>query len=240
MRDFLQVDNRRKCVELFEYVVRPRILGELRHRPALVRGVTEHDRARWTTRGASRRELVRFKGPLLRRGAILGLADSLDAEGALLHYALSAHGDIRIQLPVERLGERVLRPCRLTVAEPVEVANLVRTIVGAVARADAAVIDLNVQPVGRMIGRINRADRLARRISAVLTHHWDEASVEIGTTILSAFVVALDADPCHFTTAQNVRAESRAVGANLSDLPIRAHGRNCILVIARTYAPPTN
>src|SRR3982074_3201383 len=129
MCDFLQVDNRRKCVELFEYVIRPRILRELRYRPALVRGVAEHDRARRTTCGAGRREFVRFKRPLLCRGAILGLANSLDAEGALLHHTLSAHSDIRIQLPIERLGERVLRACWLTVTEPVEIANLVGTVV---------------------------------------------------------------------------------------------------------------
>src|SRR5712671_3963304 len=200
MCDFLQINNRRECVELFEYVVRPRILGELRYRPALVGRVTEHDRARRTSRGASRRELVRFERPLLCRGAIFRLANSLDAEGALLHHALSAYGHIRIQLPVERLGERVLRTCRLAVAEPVEVANLVRTVVGAVARADAAVVDLHIEPIGRMIGRINRADRLARRISAVLTHHRDEASVEVRAAVLSTLVIALDADPRHFTT----------------------------------------
>src|SRR5687767_15212106 len=52
-----------------------------------------------------------------------------------LFRSLRAHRDVRIELPVQRLGERVLHAIRLTVSEPVEVANLVRTVVRAVAGA---------------------------------------------------------------------------------------------------------
>ncbi len=55
--------------------------------------------------------------------------------------------------------------------KPVEAADFIRAVIGAVARTDTAVIDLGVEPFRIMIGRIHRADRLARSIATVLAQH---------------------------------------------------------------------
>src|SRR6188768_1102651 len=99
---------------------------------------------------------------MFERRAILRLTNALHTEAALLHDALRADRDVRVELPVERLGERVLFAIRFAVPEPVEVPNLVRAVVRAVTRADATVVDLDVQAVRRMIRRVHRTDRLAR------------------------------------------------------------------------------
>ena len=112
-------------------------------------------------------------GAILEPRHVLGAADALDAEGALLHDAARPHRDVRVELQVERLGERLL-----VVVEPVEVAHLVGAVVGAVARADAAVVHLAVEAVRRVVRRVHRADRLARRVVAVLAHHRDEARLD--------------------------------------------------------------
>src|SRR5690606_39658615 len=120
---------------------------------------------------------------------------ALHAERALLHDAPLAHRDVRVELPVQRL-----RPLP---REPVVVADLVRTVVGAVARPDAAVVDLTVQPVGRVVRGVDGADRLARRVAAVLAQHRDEADglvlalrrlVRLLAVLLVPLEVALDAD----------------------------------------------
>src|SRR2546423_10020881 len=102
---------------------------------------------------------------------MLAFANALYAEAALLHHALAAHRDIRIELPVHPLRPGVLRTRRLAVAEPVEVANLVWTVVRAVAGPDAAIVDLHIEPVRRVIRRVHRTHRLARCIAAVLAEH---------------------------------------------------------------------
>ena len=64
--------------------------------------------------GTRCRELVRLQLATLELYAMLSLTNALHAERALLHDAFAAHGDVRIQLPVERLGERVLPTIRFT------------------------------------------------------------------------------------------------------------------------------
>src|SRR5256885_4675726 len=129
MIHFLQVYDSRIGVELLEYVICSRILRQLRDRPVLIGGVTEDDRARRTRCCASRRELIRLEDPFLGGRSILCLPNSLHAESALFHHAFATHCYVRIELPVQWLRERVLRPRRLSIPEPVEVANLVRTVV---------------------------------------------------------------------------------------------------------------
>src|SRR2546427_6175314 len=125
MIPFLQVDDRRISVELFEDMICACVFRELSDRPVFVCCVTERNRARWAGSGAGCREFVRPECALLGGRTILCLANPLHAERALFHHAFSADGDVGIQLPVERLGKRVLWPRRLTVTKPVEVANLV-------------------------------------------------------------------------------------------------------------------
>src|SRR5439155_25023005 len=130
----------------------------LRHGPIRIGDIAEGDGARRAGRGARRRELVRLHIAVLDRGAVLGFANALHAEGALLHHTLCAHRDVRVELPVERFGERVLFAVLLAVTEPVEITNLVGTVVRAVPRADAAVVDLHVQSVGCVISRVYGTD----------------------------------------------------------------------------------
>ena len=60
---------------------------------------------------------------------------------------------------------------RLVVVEPVEAADLVRAVVRAEPRADAAVVDHLVEPVGAVRRREHRAHVLAGRVLAVLAQH---------------------------------------------------------------------
>src|SRR5512143_3037561 len=177
---------------------------------------------------------------MLERRAILRFADSLHAEAALLHHALAAHRDVGVELPVERLGERVLFAIRLTIPEPIEVANLVRAVVRAVARADAAVVDLDVQPVGRVVRGVHRTDRLARRVAAVLTEHRYEARLEIlaELSVQVAFEVALQTDPAHLAAARDVEARL-LIGEDGRVLPECTDRRHVVLGVARRDARRT-
>ena len=103
-----------------------------------------------------------------------GRLDALDAEGALLHHALAADGDVRVQHQVHRL-----RPVVDGVVEPVEAADLVGAVVGAVPRADAAVVDHPVQAFLVVVGREHGTHGLAGRRAAVLAHHRRVPHVEL-------------------------------------------------------------
>src|SRR3712207_6289229 len=187
-------------------------------------------------------ELVGAERAVLEVGAVLRLADALHAEGALLHDALAAHRDVRVELPVQRLGEGVLTAVRLAEPEPVEVADLVRAVVRAVARADAPVVDLHVQPVGRVVRRVDGAHRLARRVAAVLAEHRHEARLELGLELIlrvpRPLVVALETDPRHLAPLHDVRARPLVPHARRerAALPRRADGRDVVLGVARDHA----
>src|SRR6185503_15682750 len=236
MCHLLQIDDRRESVQLLEDMIRARILCHLRHRPVFIGGVAEDDCARGTRGGTRGGELVRLQGALFQSRTILGFTNSLHAETALLHHALSTHRDIGIELPVQWLGEGVLRPGRLTITEPVEVANLVGAVIGAVTRADAAVVNLYVQPVWRVIRRVHRAHRLARSVAAVLTHHRHETGIEIGAAVFPALVVSLDANPRHLAAAQEIGAKSGPIRQEGWHLPIRSYRWDVVLGVAGAHA----
>src|SRR5438105_1855397 len=177
---------------------------------------------------------------MLERRTIFCLTNSLHAESALLHHALSAHSHVGIELPVQRLGECVLRARGLAVTEPVEVANLVWTVVGAVPRSHAAIVDLNVQSVGRVICRVHGTDRLTGSVPALLAHHRHESRVEIRAAIFPALVVSLEANPDHLATARDVCAEPRSIREEFSRLPVSADSWNVVLGVARSHACGTS
>ena len=81
------------------------------------------------------------------------------------------------------------------VVEPVEAADLVRAVVGTVARADAAVVDLLVQPLVAVDRGQHRADRLAGGVAAVLAEHRLMGHLHVAAP--AAGVVAIDAEPVH-------------------------------------------
>src|SRR5207247_8555889 len=87
-------------------------------------------------------------------------------------------------------------PALLGVVVPVEVADLVRAVVGAVARPDAPVVDLPVQPVVRVVGGIHRTHRLAGRVAALLAQHRRNHGAD-GMTSLTTRSTALDPEPAH-------------------------------------------
>src|SRR5690606_33578415 len=133
---------------------------------------------------------------------------ALHAEGALLHDAATADGDVRVEDHGLELGLGLLRRRVRRDADGIEVVvsvietpNLVRAVVGAVPRANAAVVDHVVQAFGRVHGGTHRADLLARRVLALLAHDW---LLPHRRRVLVALVVALDADPRHFAAASHL------------------------------------
>src|SRR5687768_8181738 len=102
--------------------------------------------------------------------------------------------------------------------EEVEEPHVVGTGVRAVARTDAAVVDLRVEPLVGMMARIGRAHRLARRVVALLAHHGPELQPHVREI---AFPVALDADPV-------LRAPERRL--------LIADGRDVVLRMTRRHA----
>src|SRR5581483_3316147 len=112
------------------------------------------------------------------------MVDTMNTERALLDQALRSNGDVWIEVRAHRLGPIVL----VEVEEP----HVPLTVVRAISRANAAIVDLNVQAVVAVVDRIHRADRLAGRVLAVLTEHRNEARLDVGELSLP---VPLDANP---------------------------------------------
>src|SRR6266516_4163508 len=133
--------------------------------------IAEADRLRRAGLRAGGRYLAVALAAVREAGAVLSAADALHTEGALLHHTLLAHGDVRVEQHVERVGPALPFATRLRVVVPVEVAHLVRTVVGAVARADAAVVDLAVEPIGGVVRGVHGAHWLARGVAALLAQH---------------------------------------------------------------------
>src|SRR5690554_5777494 len=79
--------------------------------------------------------------------------------------------------------------------EVVEAADLIGAVIGAITRTDAAVIGHIVEPLGRVRGRVDRADVLARGLFAVLASDGLKRDARLG--IIIANEIAIDADPAH-------------------------------------------
>ena len=111
--------------------------------------------------------------------------NALDAESAFLHDAATAHGDVRVELLLHRIGEIGL--------EPVEDTRRIGAVVRAVAGADAPVVHLNVDILDIAVIRgKGRANRLARCVPALLAQHRHEPRLDIR---VFAIPVAFDPDP---------------------------------------------
>src|SRR5581483_678995 len=166
------------------------------------------DRLRRTGLRAGRRDFAVAHAAvfLLRRHP--RFVDALHAVRALLHDAARTDRDIGIAHRLER--RRVV----VGVVEEVEAANLVRAVVRAVARADAAVVGHVVQTFAAVRRGANRADRLARRVLALHARHG--LVVDLGIRDVAA-VVAIDADPVHLALAPHfVLADDRDVVLRLA------------------------
>src|SRR6185295_4548028 len=90
--------------------------------------------------------------------------------------------------------------------EEIEEADVVRAGVGAIPRADAAVVDLRIETVLVMTARIRRAHRLARRRVALLTHHRAVLHLHIGELALE---VPLDTDPMQRASSRGLQFADR-------------------------------
>ncbi len=133
--------------------------------------------------------------------SVLADLDALHAERALLHHPDLAQRDVGIQLQLQRL-----LPLRV---EEVEEPHVVHAGVAAVAGADAAVVDLRVQPVLVVVAGVGRAHRLARGVVALLAQHRPERQLRVRELALP---VAFDADPVHRPAARRfLRADGRDV-----------------------------
>ena len=142
--------------------------------------------------------------------------DALHAERALLHHADFAHRHVGIELQVERLVPRRV--------EEVEEPDVVRAGVGAVARADAAVVDLRVQAVLGVMAGVGRAHRLARRVVALLAHHRPELQPHVRELALP---VALDANPVLGAAARRLRRRRRSRCCSRHGRPSRTRRSRC-------------
>ena len=120
-----------------------------------------------------------FSGSLL-----LGGFDALVAEGALLHHAAFAQGDVGVQLQIERS-----LPLRF---KPVEDTNRVGAGVGAIACADATVVDLRVQTFRGLVTRVGGTDRLAGCGVALLAKYRNVFHPHVGPFALP---VSFNANP---------------------------------------------
>ena len=161
-----------------------------------------------TRRLARRQHFAVANLAILELGRDAREVDALHAVGALLHHAAAADGDVRIARQLE--AGRV--PIRIQ--QEVEATDLVRTVVRAVARADAAVVDHVVQAFVAVRRRRHRAHHLARRRLALLTRH----RLVVGVRILDvAAVVPVDAEPVHLAAVRDLRlADDRHVVLGLA------------------------
>ena len=94
--------------------------------------------------------------------------------------------------------------------EEIEPPHLVRAVVRAIPRADAAVVDHVVEPLGAVHRRADGTDQFAR---SVLALHAGDGLEESADCVRSSrglfvgdrlFVVAIDADPVHFAAAHHL------------------------------------
>src|SRR6185369_16187284 len=177
---------RRVRSQVLQQLEAARAAGKACHPAAGVGQVAEYQRLGRTGLGAGRLHLAVAHLPSFALGLLLGAADALDAEAALLHHPPAAHGDVRRELVVQRLGPLV--------GVEVEYPHGIGAVVAAVAGADAAVVDLAVQAVRIVVAGIDRADRLAGGIVAVLAHDRQEAHPHVRVL---PHPEALDAQPVH-------------------------------------------
>src|SRR5205807_10291019 len=164
--------------------------------PALrIIDVAEDDGVRRARLLAGRADLAVANAALLLFGLDLRGVDALHAVRALLHDAAAPYRHVRIAAALQAFA----RPVGEEV--PVEAANLVRTVVRAVPRADAAVVHHVVQAFGAVVGRTDRAHHFAGGVFAL---HASER-LKVRLRILDvALVVTVDTDPMHLAAAAHL------------------------------------
>src|SRR5581483_11500133 len=150
--------------------------------------VAKNNRARGACLLAGGEHFAVAQAAVLALGGDTRLGDALHAEGALFHYAARAHGDLGVAHELE------LRCGPVLVAQEVKPPDLPWAVVGAIAGADAAVINHVVDPLAAVHSGVDGADQLAGSLFAVHAEHGLEVRPRIRGT---AVVVLVDAQPLH-------------------------------------------
>src|SRR6185369_9402705 len=130
----LEVEHRGVRAEVFQQLETARAAGEPRHPALRICQVAEDHRLGRAGLGAGRLHLAVADQPPFSLGLLLGAADALDAEAALLHHPPAADGDVRGELVVQRFWPLV----GVEIEDPYGIG----AVVAAVAGADTTVVDL--------------------------------------------------------------------------------------------------
>src|SRR5262249_47781921 len=121
--------------------------------------------------------------------------NSLHAISALLHNPAASDRDVGVAQHLETRSVEVL------IEKKVEPANFVRTVVGAIPRAYAAVVSHVVQAFSAVNRGCDRTHKFARRVFALLARYRLKICLRI---LLAALVISVDSKPVHFATSRNL------------------------------------
>src|SRR5205807_1687233 len=217
--DLLEISNIGPCSQLFQYLIMPLAATQLRGPAVGIFQISKDNSFRGTSLLAGSLDLAIYKVALALQRNVLAQLNSLDAQAALLHDASGPHNHIRIQhQAAQRTFHVEIKGWVFGVVVPVEAPHFIRAVVGAVPGADAAVVHLLINAFRAGSGGQHRADRLARGIAAMLTHH---GLVDGNRLFRRTAVIAVNADPVHDADALNL---------------VFAHHWNIIFRLASDYA----
>src|SRR5262245_36386786 len=179
-------------IQLREQGVIKRLGFPLRDLARGVVEVAENDRLSGTGRLASGEDVAVADSPVLVLCVDAGLVDPLHAIRAFLHDSTTADRHVRVVQQL-KTGSRIIRKLK-----EIETPHLVGTVIRAVARADATVVNHVVEPLAAVDRRHDWADQLARRVLAVHAGHRLKIRVWV---VYAPRVIAVDAQPMHLAAA---------------------------------------
>src|SRR6267142_1914886 len=197
--DFFEIGDIGPRSEVFEHLITALTALQLRDTAAGIFQIAEHNGLRGARLLAGGLYVAIGERAHALERLVFRQLNPLDAEAALFHDAPGADENIGVQHHAAQRAFHVEIEFRIFgVVVPVEAAHLIRTVVGAVARSDTAVIDLLIEPFGTGGGGKHRTDRLAGRILTVLAHH---GLMDADGILFGAAVVAVDTQPVHDANA---------------------------------------
>src|ERR1019366_2278389 len=173
----------------------PLISFEFGNAAVLIVDVAENDglrRARGLAGGLD--FAVAHRAVLLLR-VDLGRVDTLHAIGAFFHHAAAAHRHVRIALQLQA-GR-----FEIAVQEEIETPHFVGTVVGAVTRAHAPVVDHVVEAFGAVRSGLHGAHQFAGRVLAMHAGHRLVVDRRIA---LVALIIGIHANPVHGASAAHL------------------------------------
>src|SRR6266853_270355 len=201
-------------VQLFEQAVIQIFLRQHGNAALWIIDVPENNRFRRARLLARRDDFTVAYTAIFFFGFDFHRIDSLHAVRTFFHDATAAHADVGIA-HAEQAGRLPVR-----VKSEIEAPHLIRTVVRAIARAHAAVVDHFVQAFRAMNRRGHRANNFARR---VFTMHAEHGLVVSARAVQIPFEVAVDANPVHLTANHDFRlADHRDVVFRLAGHHARA------------------